>query len=92
MKDEIQSILDRDPEVAQEELDNVWREVLRTQRSTLNNLYADGLIKDTHLEELVSSIDAALTRYEILWTDLAGLKDGLALIDEQPEADLVPMD
>jgi CPA1 family monovalent cation:H+ antiporter len=92
MKADVQAILDRDPEVAREELDNAWREVLRTQRSTLNNLYADGLIKDTHLEELVSSIDAALTRYKIPWTDLPGLKNGLALTDEQTEADLVSVD
>ena len=92
MKNEIQVILESDPEVAKEELDNVWREILRTQRSTLNNLHADGLIQETHLEELVSGLDAALIRYEISWEDLPGMKAGLALIDKHPEAQLVPVD
>ncbi len=92
MKTEIQNIMDREPEVAREELDNVWREMLRTQRTTLNHLYADGLIQEKYLVELVSGLDAALTRYDISWNDLPGLKEGLALTEAPPEVALVPVD
>lgn len=73
----IREILLTEPNVATEELDAAWREVLRAQRTALNELFADGAITEEYFWEMVSSVDTALQSEEINWMELEDLKAGL---------------
>jgi len=73
----IREILLTEPNVAAEELDAAWREVLRAQRTALNELFADGAITEEYFWEMVSSVDTALQSEEINWMELEDLKAGL---------------
>jgi len=71
---EIHDVLRSKPTVATEELDTTWREVLRTQRSTLDELFVDGVITEDHFGEMVAYIDVALQKDEITWRDIDDLE------------------
>ncbi len=75
-------ILQDEPSVATEELDTAWRQVLRSQRSTLDELFVDGVITEDDFGELVASIDSALQQDEINWMELKDLMDGLNMLQE----------
>ncbi|MGD8404284.1 MAG: cation:proton antiporter [Anaerolineales bacterium] len=81
----IKEILQTEPSVAAEELDTAWREVLRAERTTLDELFADGAITEEYFWEMVSSVDAALQSGEINWMELEDLKAGLNIKEEAGE-------
>jgi CPA1 family monovalent cation:H+ antiporter len=56
----VQSLLQSDPTLEAEELDKAWREMLRSQRSTLVGLRRDGAISDEVYEKLTAELDAQL--------------------------------
>jgi len=78
----LRELLAKDPAVAQEEMDSAWREVLRTQRSSLNHLFADGQISEEYYDKLVANIDAALLNDQLEWQNLGDFRAGLALAEE----------
>ncbi len=84
---EIHEILQSKPTVASEELDSAWREVLRTQRSTLDELFTEGVISESHFGDLVAHIDVALQNDEISWRDIEDLKAGLNILEDNEEID-----
>ncbi len=92
LKATISVILDKDPDVAKEELDRAWREILRTERTTLNRLFVEGMIQEDDLEKVISGIDAALTSYEVEWTDLDAMKEALALDEPAEENTLATLE
>lgn len=66
--------LELHPELASEELDNTWREILRVQRNTTLNLLTNDVISEESYERLTSQIDTALAKEQIAWrqkTDVA---------------------
>jgi CPA1 family monovalent cation:H+ antiporter len=79
LKQGIRKVLQTKPAVATEELDAAWREVLRVQRATLDELFIEGVITEEHFWELAAPIDSALQVIEITWMDLKELKGGLNL-------------
>jgi CPA1 family monovalent cation:H+ antiporter len=66
--------LELHPELASEELDNTWREILRVQRNTTLNLLNNDVISEESYARLTSQIDTALAKEQITWrqkTDVA---------------------
>lgn len=68
LTDSLHEALTADPSVEAEELDAAWREFLRHQRSTLNDLYANRTLPDEIYAQLSARIDELLTSREITWT------------------------
>ena len=52
--------LEREPGLRQEALEEAWKEILRTQRSTLNKLYQEKAISEDVYLELAAELDKAL--------------------------------
>ena len=83
----MREVLKSKPMVASEELDTAWREVLRSQRSTLDELFVNGVVTEDHFGELVARIDSALHEDEITWKKINDLKEGLQMQDDEIVAD-----
>lgn len=67
---EVQLSLKDNPGLRAEELLDAWREALRTQRTTLTELFHDGIINEDTLSELVSEVDESLQEPEKLWDEI----------------------
>ena len=59
-RDAQQALLQEQPNLRYEEVDDTRREGLRAQRVTLTSLYSHGVISEQVYEELVTEVDAAL--------------------------------
>jgi monovalent cation:H+ antiporter, CPA1 family len=60
LAESIHQILKNEPDMHEEELADAWREVLRSQRSTLNGLFRDKVISENVFEELAAEVDFKL--------------------------------
>jgi len=85
LTDSIHETLSADPTVEAEELDSAWREFLRHERSTLNNLYADRVISEETYAQLSGRIDELLTSREIGWTSVDELDAAVWQLHEPPQ-------
>ncbi len=72
----LQDTLIKNPSVEIEELDTARSEALRAQRSTLGNLFREGVISEDIHEELISEVDYAITEEYVNWSQL--LKIGIS--------------
>jgi monovalent cation:H+ antiporter, CPA1 family len=73
--------LEENPSLRAEELSDAWREALRTQRTTLTELFHDGIITEETLSELVTDVDEALQNGESLWVEIPHPALGIAHVD-----------
>lgn len=62
--------LKANPGLRAEELVDAWREALHTQRTTLTELFHDGIINEATLSELTAEVDKALQEPESIWNDI----------------------
>jgi NhaP-type Na+/H+ or K+/H+ antiporter len=85
LTEEIRNVLKTKPAVAAEELDAAWREVLRVERATLDELFIEGVITEEHFWDLAAPIDTALQKNEITWMELDELKAGLNYVKMDEE-------
>ena len=69
-KEVVHEIMHADRSVEVAELDNAFQEVLRTQRSTYNDLLTAGSITEETFARLVNEVDAALLNQDISYGDL----------------------
>lgn len=60
LADSVRDVLATDPDLAAEELDTGWRELIRAQRSAVQSLQRDGVISEEVFEALVVELDARL--------------------------------
>ncbi len=65
LADRVREALRAEPALEAEELALARQEVLRTQRSALQDLRRDGLLSDEVYEELVTEVDAELSAAEV---------------------------
>ncbi|MCK5315122.1 MAG: Na+/H+ antiporter [Anaerolineales bacterium] len=70
LADAVRAVLTEDPKVEAEELDTARRESLQAQRSAITSLLKDGVISEENYSQLVSEIDAAITKPQHGWSDL----------------------
>jgi CPA1 family monovalent cation:H+ antiporter len=77
LMDGIQSALDLDPSLHEEELSDAWRESLQSQKSTLTDLFRNNILPEDIYIKLVSEIDLMLVDPENSWSE------GLFLEDER---------
>ncbi len=87
LTDSVREVLIANPSVEAEELDAAWREFLRHQRSTLNDLYADRTISEEIYAQLSSRIDNVLASTEITWNQVDDLNSELWQLHEDTPAD-----
>jgi uncharacterized protein YaaQ len=66
----VSELMHANPVVEREELDTARREALQAQRSSLTNLFIDGIISDAIFTELVTEVDAILEEPENRWHNL----------------------
>ncbi len=71
----VKQVMVADPNVEAEELDIARREALRAQRSTLSDLFKDGVISDGTYSQLVGEVDAALSDPTSKWPELIRHRD-----------------
>lgn len=90
LTDAVREVLTAHPSVEAEELDTAWREFLRQQRSTLNDLFADRVISDETYSQLASRIDNLLTSSEIKWSNADDMNAELWQLHEAPASDENP--
>lgn len=64
-------VISRHPELQDDELEQVRRELLQSQRSTLSSLLRTGVISEDNYALLVSEVDAALITNVTNWSDIA---------------------
>jgi CPA1 family monovalent cation:H+ antiporter len=60
LMDEVRQVMTSEPEVEAEELDTVYREALRAQRTALTGLLRDGVISEETYSKLTGEVDEAL--------------------------------
>jgi hypothetical protein len=60
--------LETDPGLYQGELSETWREILRSQRSTLTALFRDNVISEETYDDLVCDVDSQLENPENPWS------------------------
>jgi CPA1 family monovalent cation:H+ antiporter len=77
LRSTIKKTLEREPEIAAGELDLAWREALQTERLTINHLFSDGKIDESHYERFVTQIDTALDADMIGWDNMIRYHEGL---------------
>jgi hypothetical protein len=73
----VRDLLVEDPDLAREDLDLAWREVLRAQRSTLIQLYANGALGEDAFADLLGRIDTTLEKDELKWATIEELQSEL---------------
>ena len=66
----VRAVMTEDPKVEAEELDTARRESLQAQRSAITTLLKDGVISEENFHQLVSEIDAAITKPQYGWSEL----------------------
>jgi len=71
--------LELHPELASEELDNAWREILRVQRNTTHNLLTNDVISEESYERLIAQIDHALSKEQISWRQVSDVEADLKI-------------
>jgi monovalent cation:H+ antiporter, CPA1 family len=74
MAQAVQAVLEENPKLHTEELLDAWREVLRSQRSTLNSLFRANIINEEIYDELVVEVDLALEDPEKSWEEFTAPK------------------
>ncbi len=93
LTESVKEVLVANPSVEAEELDAAWRDFLRHQRTTLNDLYADRTISEEIYSRLASRIDDVLDSREIKWTQVDDLNAELWQIhDVAPDDESLPAD
>ena len=75
----VRDLLLEDPELAGEDLDRAWREVLQSQRSTLTTLFQNGAISESAFADLLGRIDATLDRGEIKWNVIEEIQEEMGI-------------
>ena len=75
----VRELLISDPELAGEDMDRAWREVLKAQRSSLVQLFTNGAVSEEAFAELLGRIDTALDDDEITWSEIEELQSKLSL-------------
>jgi CPA1 family monovalent cation:H+ antiporter len=66
--------LDLHPELAFEELDDTWREILRVQRNTSLQLLTNDVISEETYQRLTTQIDTALAKEQIAWQKVSDVE------------------
>ena len=66
--------LELHPELALEELDNTWREILRVQRNIFLQLLTNDVISEETYQRLTTQIDAALAKEQIAWQKVSDVE------------------
>jgi len=69
-KEVVHEIMHSDRSVEVAELDRAFQEILRSQRTTYNNLLSTGTINEDTFTLLVNEVDAALLNQEVSYGDL----------------------
>jgi CPA1 family monovalent cation:H+ antiporter len=77
----VSELMHANPTVEQEELNTARREALQAQRSSLTNLFIDGIISDEIFTELVTEVDAILEEPENRWYDLIMAKEAMPAVN-----------
>jgi len=88
----VEETLHADPTLELQEMDSAFRDLLQTQRSSLNTLLRDGIISEDTYSQLASEVDSALTHrqsslLDLIRADTSQTIDGLMAIIVQ-EADV----
>jgi hypothetical protein len=66
--------LELHPELALEELDHTWREILRVQRNTSLQLLTNDVISEETYQRLTTQIDTALAKERIAWQKVSDVE------------------
>jgi len=74
-------------ELALEELDNTWREILRVQRNTSIQLLTNDVIYEENYQRITTQIDNALTKEQIVWQKVSDVESELRTTIEIPLSD-----
>ncbi len=69
--------LELHPELAFEELDDTWREILRVQRNTSLQLLTNDVISEETYQRITTQIDTALTKEQIAWQKISDVESDL---------------
>ena len=69
--------LELHPELALEELDNTWREILRVQRNTSLQLMTNDVISEETYQRLTTQIDTALAKEQIAWQKISDVESDI---------------
>lgn len=64
-------------ELALEELDNTWREILRVQRNTSIQLLTNDVISEDTYQRITTQIDTALVKEQIVWQKVSDVESEL---------------
>lgn len=72
LTNQVQTALESEPSLYQEELAEAWIETLRTRRSALTNLLHNHTITEDVYNELVAEVDFLLINPDMGWTGLTG--------------------
>jgi monovalent cation:H+ antiporter, CPA1 family len=70
LTEQLQTELESQPELRQEEFTDAWREMLRAQRSSFRALLRNHLISDDTYNQLVAEVDFLLADPESTWPEL----------------------
>jgi CPA1 family monovalent cation:H+ antiporter len=66
----IKESLKANPGLRADELIDAWREALQIQRSTLTELFHDGIINEATLSELTAEVDRSIQEPTSLWNEI----------------------
>lgn len=69
--------LEDHPELALEEIDNTWREILRVQRNTSLQLLTNDVISEETYQRITAQIDAVLAKEQIVWQKISDIESEL---------------
>jgi len=69
--------LELHPELAFEELDDTWREILRVQRNTSLQLLTNDVISEETYQRITTQIDTALAKEQIAWQKISDVESDL---------------
>ena len=75
--DATKEVLQKYPELEEEEMENARRESLQAQRSSISTLLKDGIINNEIYNQLVAEVDAALTSDITSWSDMLSIQSGV---------------
>ena len=87
LTESIREALLADPSVEAEELDTAWREFLRHERSSLNDLYKDRTISEETYSRLTTHIDGLLSSSELTWSTVDELEAAFTHLHPGPSGD-----
>lgn len=69
--------LELHPELAFEELDDTWREILRVQRNTSLQLLTNDVISEETYQRITTQIDTALAKEQIAWQKISDIESDI---------------